>query len=493
MPQINKPASLLFFFLLFGSSMLFAQDKTYQQQTQNIEDFVAAFNAQDYRAMKKTWGFIGKVLVRKGMMRREYEPMYEKYGKAEIDTLVFSSVYGCTVKLNMEKDSSKRMFMDFIFNDKGKFQGLGLGYPLLVYKEVRPIKPIEPKRFGDSISALIESNYRKGSQPFNGVVAVLEKGEIVYQSSYGVAKMDSSLLMNDSCVFELASISKQFTAYAIMMLVEQGKLQLNDTLRKFFPELPYSGITIHNLLTHSSGLPSYEDRMGKSWDHTKIATNKDVIAMLAKEQPPVYFQPGERFDYCNTAFVLLASIIEQTTHISFQRAMDSLIFQPLDMKHTRVYNTRRAGEVIENYAYGYVYDYKSKSYILPDSSKNHQYVVYLDHISGDGTVNSTTQDLAIWEKELLHPKLLDPAIQAQVFVNYTLNSGKKGNYGYGFFIMEGDGIERVNYHTGGWPGYHLMYLRFPDLERSIIILTNNEYGRFSFLTDDIAVRISERK
>jgi len=482
----------LFLSILFCTLSINAQDESYQKQTANVEAFFAAYNAQNYRAMKKTWGFLGKLIVSKNRMRKEFKPTFEKYGKATIDTIVFNSIYGCEVKLSMEKDPTKRHFMSFIFNDKAKFQGLGSGYPMLIYKEVRPIKTLDPIPFGDSITALIEKNYRKGSKPFNGVVAVLEKGEIVYHKEYGVAKMDSSEMINDSTVFELASVSKQFTAYAILMLVEEGKLSLEDSLRKFFPELPYSGITIHHLLTHSSGLPSYEDRLGKYWDHSKIAGNKDVIAMLAEHKPAVLFQPGERYSYCNTAFVLLASIIEESTQTTFQRAMDSMIFEPLGMQNTRVYNTRRTGELLNNYAFGYVYDSKTKSYILPDSSKDHRYVVYLDRISGDGTVNSNIHDLAIWEKELLHPTLLKPETQSLAFKNHTLNDGKKGNYGYGFFIMEGNGIERVLYHTGGWPGYHLMYLRLPDMERSILILNNTEYGRFSFLTDEIAVRITER-
>mgnify|MGYP001546062255 CR=1 FL=1 len=173
---------------------------------------------------------------------------------------------------------------------------------------------------------------------FNGNVLVAKNGKIIFQKSFGYADFDTKRLLNDSSVFELASVSKQFTAMGILLLVEKGKIKLSDSLRKFFPQLPYHNITIRNMLTHTSGLPAYDNEMALKWDHKKIAFNKDVINFLAKEKPPIRFQPGKKWEYSNTAFVLLASIIEKVSGQSFKNYMAENIFTPLGMTHSRVYN-----------------------------------------------------------------------------------------------------------------------------------------------------------
>ena len=146
----------------------------------------------------------------------------------------------------------------------------------------------ESKKHDNDRIALIDQ-YLKGQQQhfqFNGNVLLAENGEVIYQKSFGMANYYEQRPLNDSSVFELASVSKQFTATGILLLMEQGKLKLTDTLQKFFPELPYKHITLKHMLTHTSGLPAYEDLVDEKWDHNKIAFNGDVIKMLAKEKPP---------------------------------------------------------------------------------------------------------------------------------------------------------------------------------------------------------------
>ena len=162
---------------------------------------------------------------------------------------------------------------------------------------------------------------------FNGNVLVAEKGNIVLQRSYGYANYDDQRSLNDSSVFELASVSKQFTATGILLLKDRGQLQLSDSLRKYFPELPYHGITIQHMLTHTSGLPDYFWPLVEKWDRKKIAFNEDVIAFLAKEKMPLQFEPGKKWEYSNTAYMILASIIEKVSGQSFADFMAKNIFR----------------------------------------------------------------------------------------------------------------------------------------------------------------------
>ena len=309
---------------------------------------------------------------------------------------------------------------------------------------------------------------------FNGNVLVAEKGKIVFQQSYGFANYDSKRLLNDSSVFELASVSKQFTAMSILLLMEKGKLKLTDSLRQYFPELPYSGITIRHMLTHTSGLPDYESKMNEKWDRSKIAFNKDMIAFLATEKIPVNFQPGTRWEYSNTAFALLATIVEKVSGQTFAQFLAENIFTPLGMLHSRIYNTRRSlKDTIANYAYGYAYDDSLKKYCLPDSIADLNFVFYLDGIQGDGVVNSTTADLLKWDRALKNHTLLSEAIQNEMLKGQELmDTINKSFYGYGVMVGKNDAGNFIA-HSGGWPGYITFLTRYVDTDRTIIVLSNN--------------------
>ena len=273
--------------------------------------------------------------------------------------------------------------------------------------------PNQDRRF-ESIDRYLQgqADYYK----FNGNVLISEKDRIIYQKSFGYSDFNRQIPLNDTSVFELASVSKQFTAMGILMLQKQGLIDLNDSLRKFFPELPYYNIKIHHLLTHTSGLPNYGVLLFNKWDRKKIAFNNDVISMLAEEKPASYFKPGEKWEYCNTGYVLLASIVEKVSGLTFKDFMDQNIFVPLQMRHTRVYNTRRSGEKLDNYAYGYVWSDSLKRFVLPDSLSDYDYVYFLDGIQGDGIINSTTGDLLKWNKFIYENNLgFDSIIQKMLY------------------------------------------------------------------------------
>ena len=309
---------------------------------------------------------------------------------------------------------------------------------------------------------------------FNGNVLIAEKGEIVFQKSYGFADFDSKRILNDSSVFELASVSKQFTAMSILMLMEKGKLKLTDSLRQYFPEIPYSNITIRHMLTHTSGLPDYERAMNEKWDRSKIAFNNDMIAFLATEKLPVNFLPGTKWEYSNTAFAILASIVEKVSGQTFQAFLSENIFIPLGMHHSRIYNTRRSlKDTIANYAYGFGYSDSLKKYILPDKDPNLGFVIYLDGIQGDGVINSTTTDLLKWDRALKNHTLLSEAAQTEMLKGQELSDTiNKTYYGYGVGIGKNESGNFIS-HSGGWPGYTTFLSRNTDVDRTIIVLSNN--------------------
>jgi CubicO group peptidase (beta-lactamase class C family) len=331
-----------------------------------------------------------------------------------------------------------------------------------------------PTKKDERISAL--EQYLSGQAQyfkFNGNVLVAKNGEVLFKKSFGLADYNANIPLNDSTIFELASVSKQFTAMGILLLEEKGKLSLQDSLRKFFPELPYSGITLHHMLTHISGLPDYMPLFEKTWNKTKIATNADIITLLANEKPAVHFKPAMKWEYSNTAYALLASIIEKVSVQSLQEYLKAEIFDPLGMENTRIYNTRRSGERIPNYAFGYVWSEEDKKHVLPDSLPYFNFVHYLDGIQGDGVVNSTITDLLKWDRALaLRKGLPKNAIENLTKKQSLVDTTEQTYYGYGVFHRNDKHGEFIT-HSGGWPGYTTNLARYLKDDYTIIVLSNN--------------------
>ncbi len=310
---------------------------------------------------------------------------------------------------------------------------------------------------------------------FNGNVLYAEKGKPVYTASMGYADFAYKRLLNDSSVFELASLSKQFTAMGIIICKEKMGLRYDDPVKKYLNDFPYDRVTIRHLLTHTSGLPEYEAQLDKTWDHSKIATNIDVLNTLVKLKDTLLFKPGSKWQYSNTGYAILAAIIEKVSKQSYGDFLAANIFQPLNMTHTFVYNTRRSTKIIPaNYALGFVWSPALNKYVLPDDDKKYDYVYYLDGIVGDGTVNSTTGDLLKWENHLMANKNL-PEIKEMLSPLVRISpTDSTGYYGFGEMVQVSSSNGKTIWHTGGWPGYttYMSYREKPD--QTIIILSNNE-------------------
>ncbi|RXR34801.1 class A beta-lactamase-related serine hydrolase [Flavobacterium piscinae] len=309
---------------------------------------------------------------------------------------------------------------------------------------------------------------------FNGNVLIAEKGEIIFKESYGLANEETKQKLNEETVFELASLSKQFTAMGIVQLEKEGRLSYNDTISKYIPELKiYKGVTIHNLLTHTGGLPDYMGLAEDYWDKTKIATNDDIISLLEKIKPKMEFEPNKKWDYSNTGYLLLGTIIERVSGKSFEEYLKEKIFSPIGMNNTTIYRRRFLPKKMQNYALGYIFSDSLQRKILPDELGNDFYVVYLDGIVGDGMVNSNIHDLLLWDRALYNNSFIDNNDRKLIFSSYKTDENEETDYGYGWFLADNDIYGKIAYHTGSWAGYLTFIDRHLDNDKTIIILQNN--------------------
>jgi CubicO group peptidase (beta-lactamase class C family) len=343
-----------------------------------------------------------------------------------------------------------------------------------------------PFTFGQNgiqiIDSVITAAYNEGM--LNGNVLIAEKGRIIYNRSFGFANETTKEKLNENSVFGLASVSKQFTAMAIVILKEQGKLNYDDKITKYLPELnTYDNITIRNMLNHTCGLPDIDQitnsREAKEYQSTrlvgKIATNKDVVAFLNLYKPKLKFNPGAKSEYCNTGYILLGSIIERVSGSAYAKFLDKVIFKPLEMKNTFVLSPETVPDKIKNYAYGYIYSEGSKKYLSVDSLLNNNLQVMTDGSSG---IYSTVIDLLKWDRALYTDKLVSFSSIKEIFEPAVLSDNTKTSYGFGWFIREDPNYGKSVFHTGGDRGYITCIDRNIDHDKTVIILENHDQGVF---------------
>ncbi|VAX21340.1 hypothetical protein MNBD_IGNAVI01-2738, partial [hydrothermal vent metagenome] len=205
-------------------------------------------------------------------------------------------------------------------------------------KKKSKIVYVEKPPLSQKIDEFFSRRYKRGL--FNGTVLFSVHDTIIYENSFGLANIRKKDSLKTSSAFQLASVTKTFTAYAIMLLKQRGELSYSDSVRKFFPDFPYRNITIHQLLIHRSGLPNYMYFADEYWRDSRNRTidNNDVIDLMIKYKPQPYYLPGRRYNYNNTNYALLASIIEKVSHKTYAEFMKKEIFKPLGMNDTYVYD-----------------------------------------------------------------------------------------------------------------------------------------------------------
>lgn len=312
-------------------------------------------------------------------------------------------------------------------------------------------------------------------QQFNGNVLVMEKGQEILKKSYGLADVAHQQALNENSVFDVGSLTKQFTAMAIVLLKERNQLAYTDKLSKYIPELAFYGdITLKNLLNHTSGLPDYMELMDTKWDHKKIATNQDVIHLLQQAQDSLSFTPSSKHEYSNTGYLLLATVIERVSKQSYPEFLAKNIFKPLQMTHTLVYHKRLHPKKLKDYAYGYVFD-NTYNWVVADSLPEMDYVTYLDGLYGEGAIHSTLHDLAKWYNAIKTHRLISPETLREITTPDPLTDGTPTGYSFGWRVINND-EQFILYHSGFWPGY-VSYLEM-DLknDRFFAVLQNFHNG-----------------
>jgi CubicO group peptidase (beta-lactamase class C family) len=310
---------------------------------------------------------------------------------------------------------------------------------------------------------------------FNGNVLVADNGNIIYRKAFGYSNLDTKHVLDNNSAFTIASVSKQFTAMGIMLLKQQGKLKLSDTLRQYFPQLPYQNISIENMLDHTSGLPEYFTLMANNWDYTKTAYNGNLIHVLMITQPAVFFKPGQRYRYSNTGYVLLASIIEKVSGLSYDDFMHKYIFGPLKMNSSRAEHSKSDFDGKNpGYAYGFSYSDSLKKFVPSQTIKAFRLVDYLSGIVGDGCIITTTGDLLKWDRAIKNNTLLNEVNQRNMLAPHVLLDTALNTF-YGYGVSTGSN-ELGDYivHEGIWPGYRACLTRYVKSDITVVVLSNNE-------------------
>ena len=314
---------------------------------------------------------------------------------------------------------------------------------------------------------------------FSGVVLVAENGKSIYHKAFGYREFENQIPLQTSDIFELASVSKQFTAMIIMMLKEKGLLNYDDSVSKYL-EIPYKGITIRNLLTHTSGLPDYQEIMDKYWDKTKVAGNPDCIEYLNKYEPPKHFEPGEKYEYSNTGYLLLASIAEKASDKDFVELCRKWIFRKLKMKSTDI-RTLEEKKATKNFAIGHIYVEERNKFVRADSFPSSNYTIWLGNRKGPGRISSTAADLLKWDKALYTDKLIKQSTLQDAFTPMKLNNGSLSDYGFGWELFNDPVAGKIVQHNGDNPGYKTQIVRLIDKKKTIIVLNNNAIQNFNQL------------
>jgi CubicO group peptidase (beta-lactamase class C family) len=300
---------------------------------------------------------------------------------------------------------------------------------------------------------------------FNGNVLIARYGMLIYERSFGFSSFNRVEPMNIETTFQLASISKTFTAAAVLILQHEGKLNIEHTVKQYIPEFPYDNITIRHLLNHTSGLQNYMWLVERQWKKKELPNNEDILSLFITHPRSLNFRPGHRFEYSNTGYVFLGLLIERVSGRTYADFIHEYIFTPLGMDRSFVNDLHNPRE-IPNRAYGYRYS-RGRPIIIPDDK--------LDGPLGDKGIFSTVYDLYKWDQALYKSQLLTPDAWQEIFRNARLNNDTLVSYGLGWRLQSFLG-KRIVHHPGRWHGFRTSFKRFPDDHTTIIVLSNNNRG-----------------
>lgn len=307
-------------------------------------------------------------------------------------------------------------------------------------------------------------------------LAVIRNGQIVYRRGYGTANLELSVPITTATVFNVGSIAKQFTAMSVLMLAQQGKLSLDDDVRKYVSEVPDLGtpITIRHLIHHTSGLRDHFEMLEMAgWRTDDVHTEKDVLEMVARQRT-LNFKPGDEYSYANTGYVLLAVVVKRVSGQSLGEFAEANIFKPLGMTNTRFNDDHRS--IIKNLADGY----------LPKAGGGFLKWMPADDMLGANNLFTTVEDLARWDGNFYERKVGGNTLVEQMLMPAILNSGEKLEYAFGLLVSPYKGLRAVH-HTGARLGYRAELMRFPEQRFSVACLCNTR----AIPPDTMARRIAD--
>ncbi|TDQ29852.1 CubicO group peptidase (beta-lactamase class C family) [Tenacibaculum caenipelagi] len=316
---------------------------------------------------------------------------------------------------------------------------------------------ISAQNLESKIDEILKAQFKSNETGVSALVA--KKGNVLYRKAFGKANLELDVNMKPENVFEVGSITKQFTAVSILMLLEEGKLSLEDDITKFIPDYPTKGkqITVHHLLTHTSGIKSYTSMRKFSEVMTIDESPLKFIDFFKNE--PMDFEPGEQYKYNNSGYFILGYIVEKVSGMSYPKFVEERIFKKLNMNssyygsHTRLIKNRATG-----------YQKRNEEFV------NAQYIsLTLPYAAG--SIMSNVDDMLQWQTAISNNTLVQKETIDKAFTNYTLNNGKKINYGYGWSFNEINGVPTIE-HGGAIPGYRSMGVYVQSEDVYVIIFSN---------------------
>ena len=321
----------------------------------------------------------------------------------------------------------------------------------------------------DRVSDFVNGYLKKNQIP-GCAVMVRHNGKVVLCQGYGVANIEHGVRVTPQTVFQSGSIGKQFTAMAIMMLIEEKKLALEDPISKYL-DVPenWSAIRVRHLLTHTSGLGDYPESFSLQRDYTE----DELLKMITAQ--PLAFAPGEKWSYSNLGYVTLGILIHKVTGEFWGAFLQQRVSAPLGMKHTSIISE---ADIIPNRAAGYV--------LKNGALKNQQWVSPTVNNTADGSLYFTVEDVAKWDEALDTRKLVSRASYEQMWTPVKLNNGTSAAYGFGWRIAKTDSGHVVLEHGGAWQGFASYIVRYPDDRLTVAVLCNRAGASASYIARHIA-------
>ena len=333
-----------------------------------------------------------------------------------------------------------------------------------------------PKRQPDWVAQHVTTEMQKQHIPGLALL-VARDGKIVRAEGFGFANLEHKVPVKPETVFQSGSMGKQFAATAVMMLVEEGKVSLDDSITKYFHNAPatWQPITVRELLSHTSGFPDYPDDFDFQKNSKDIETwEKELLKMAAGL--PLTSEPGTKFKYCNLGYATVGMLIRRVTGKFYGDFLAERIFRPLGMQSTRIISE---ADIIPNRAAGYR--------LVDGELKNQEWVAPTANTTADGSLYFTILDLAKWDAALYTEKLVKRSTLEQMWTPVKFKNGEPNpdHYGFGWYSETKDG-HRVIAHTGQWQGFHTYIGRYVDDKLTLVVLTNLAYPKLDPIADPIA-------